>query len=176
MNLLESHGSPLVSAYLHVSSLLEDLPQSFSSLVLSKSVCLPLSVASVAFSVRLTAQKRLGQGETDHLCFLWKVWPDPDHSWWHSQGSRGPPWSFRPFCLSRILHPVQKTSSFHCAICSCVEPSSCSSGTPCESLSLSSRSWSFGIGVVSDLFISCKFILLSLWCLKSSWRSPSTCQ
>ena len=69
MNLLENHPQPLVSAYLRASLLQEDLPQSFSSLVLLKSVCLPLSFESLAFSIHLMAQKRLTQGKTDHICF-----------------------------------------------------------------------------------------------------------
>ena len=61
------------------SSLLEDLPQSFSSLVLSKSVCLPLSVKSLAFSVHLMALKTLTRGETNHLCFHGKAWLNQGH-------------------------------------------------------------------------------------------------
>ena len=130
MNLIESHRQLEVSAYLRVSWLLEDLPQSFSSFVLSKLVCLPPSVRSMASSsVHLMALKKLTQGEKVHQCFHERALHDQCHFWQCHLGSRSPPWSCRWSCLSRTLHSVQKTSSCLCASCPCEEPSSCSSGT-----------------------------------------------
>ena len=136
MNLIESHRQLEVSAYLRVFWLQVDLPQSFSSLVHLKSVCLPPSLRSLASSsVHLMALKRLTQGEKDHQCFHERALHDQCHFWQCHLGSRSPPWSCRWSCPSRTLHSVQKTSSSQCASCPCEEPSSCSSGIPCVFLS-----------------------------------------
>ena len=149
-------------------------------MVLSKSICLPLLFESLPSSVHLALMKRLTQGEQIIYVYVSSEkfgLTDQCHFWQHFQESHGPSWSCRPSCPSRIPPSSQKTSSSLRASCPSGEPSSCSSGTQCEFLPHQEpRSWSFGFGVVSDLCISCRCCLLSLWCLVGSRRSPSTCQ